>query len=573
MVKDDAEAQELAEAALREKSFKLMRAECNVEGDCRLASGATVMMKYVGQPFDGEYITHAVIHRFSLEEGYITNFFLKRNMVDEEYMKGPTHVAMHSGKSPTTAERKAEEYEDNYGEEEEYEPLLKEILSVACCDKDGNKTTKCSEGQPITLEAAVNASVEEDAEVTFRVYRKGDEPERDRLIETLTGVVRRGKARVELDPETVGRIIGGAIGGLAGGEVGARIGREIGRFFVRASSEGCEEVQSEPVEIEEGLLVEARFSTYRSLDFIFNVVHENGNVYIEVPRFMTTNDQGGRLDRVLLEDYVRIGQFDFIGVTSDANGLTHHYSRTRFILREEMATLNPLHVAGTLMGNENDGNPRGIIVHSTAVSNTRLNRYVGPSRDAIENLPPNEQERRTAILGVNTGSNCWNRATNAGDWTRDDGHIPLAVHAWVGTTRAGTVATYQTLPWSIRGRHASEPANTTHIGFEICEFNRADIAINRDYLNAAYKEAVQLCAYLCGRFGFDPMNERHLIDHWGGSFLEPALTNRSADVDAPITSSRPRAEAGYFYIFDKNMNQFRADVQSVMNTYVPANIA
>ena len=114
MVKDDAEAQELAEAALRERSFKLMRAECNVEGDCRLASGATVMMKYVGQPFDGEYITHAVIHRFSLEEGYTTNFFLKRNMVDEEYMKGPTHVAMHSGKSPATAERKAEEYEDNY---------------------------------------------------------------------------------------------------------------------------------------------------------------------------------------------------------------------------------------------------------------------------------------------------------------------------------------------------------------------------------------------------------------------------------------------------------------------------
>jgi len=101
----------------------------------------------------------------------------------------------------------------------------------------------------------VNASVKEEAEVTFMVYREGDEPERDRLIETLTGVVRRGKARVELDPETVGRIIGGVFGGLAGGAAGARIGREIGerigRFFVRASSEGCEEVQSDCVEIEE----------------------------------------------------------------------------------------------------------------------------------------------------------------------------------------------------------------------------------------------------------------------------------------------------------------------------------
>jgi len=271
MVKDDAEAQELAEAALRERSFKLMRAECNVEGDCRLASGATVMMKYVGQPFDGEYITHAVIHRFSLEEGYITNFFLKRNMVDEEYMKGPTHVDMHSGKSPAAGKKAAaEEPEDNYGDEE-YQPLLKEILSVKCCDKDGSETTTCTEGEPLTVEVKCNASVEEGATVTFNIYREGDDPERDEPVETLTANVRQNRARVELDSETIGRIIGTVIGGVAGGAIGARIGRAAGesiarRFFFTADSAGCEQVRSGVVEIEaeesaqivDGLLVHDR---------------------------------------------------------------------------------------------------------------------------------------------------------------------------------------------------------------------------------------------------------------------------------------------------------------------------
>jgi N-acetylmuramoyl-L-alanine amidase len=223
-----------------------------------------------------------------------------------------------------------------------------------------------------------------------------------------------------------------------------------------------------------------------------------------------------------------------------------------FILREEMATLNPFHVANTPMGD--NGNPRGIIVHSTAAPNARLNRYVGPSNDALNNT---NREARTAILGANRGDNCWNRATNTGDWTRRGVHRPLAVHAWIGTTRVGTIATYQTLPWNIRGRHAGDPANATHIGFEICEFDRgAGNETSRAYLNAAYKEAVQLCAFLCRRFRFDPMNERQLIDHWGGSFLVPALTNHSQDVDGP---------AGYFNIFDRNMGQFRTDVQSAMN--------
>jgi hypothetical protein len=264
---------------------------------------------------------------------------------------------------------------------------------------------------------------------------------------------------------------------------------------------------------------------------------------------MTTNAQGYQQGRVLLDDYVSIGQFNLDEVTVGNYGLINHYSRMNFILREEMATLNPFYEANAPMGD--DGYPQGIIVHSTASANTRLNVFVGPSDDALNDT---NREARTAILGVNRHNNCWNRST----------HTRAAVHAWIGTTRAGNIATYQTLPWNIRGRHAG-PANATHIGFEICEFNRADNPMNRAYLNAAYKEAVQLCAYLCRMFGFDPMNEMQLIDHWGGSNLTPPLTNPSADVDEPISSAGSRNSAGYFYIFDRNMGQFRTDVLAVMN--------
>ena len=251
-VQDRTEAEEVAEAILREKSFDFIKGYGEAEGDAGLKAGAVVTIKYAGLRYDGEYIAEEVEHKLSMKGGYTTGFDIRRNMIGDEAVKelGGSRAV---GPSPTPPPREKPEseqitvYED---EEEEHGPLLKEILSVACYDRDGNETAICSGGKPLVLEAVCNASVEEGTAVTLEIYREGATPGQDEPVETLTADVRQNRARAELDAEAVGRLIGTVIGGVAGGAVGARIGREIGRFFVRASSEGCEEVQSECVEIE-----------------------------------------------------------------------------------------------------------------------------------------------------------------------------------------------------------------------------------------------------------------------------------------------------------------------------------
>jgi len=112
----------------------------------------------------------------------------------------------------------------------------------------------------------------------------------------------------------------------------------------------------------------------------------------------------------------------------------------------------------------------GIMVHSTGANNPYLRRYVGPD---------------DGLLGVNQYNNHWNQ-------DRPDGK-QVCVHAFIGKLKDGSIATYQTLPWDHRGWHAGGSANDTHIGFEICEDGLTDAS----YFNAVYKEAVELCVYLC----------------------------------------------------------------------------
>jgi hypothetical protein len=82
----------------------------------------------------------------------------------------------------------------------------------------------------------------------------------------------------------------------------------------------------------------------------------------------------------------------------------------------------------------------------------------------------------------------------------------------------GTIATYQTLPWNMRGWHCGSGSqgsgNDTHISFEICEDNLTDAA----YFNAVYEEAVALCVYLCKQYGIRP-ERPYLICHSEGHEL------------------------------------------------------
>lgn len=163
---------------------------------------------------------------------------------------------------------------------------------------------------------------------------------------------------------------------------------------------------------------------------------------------------------------------------------------------------------------------KGIMVHSTAANNPWLKRYVGPD---------------DGKLGKNAYGNHWN--------TYHPGGRQVCVHAFIGKLADGTVATYQTLPWDHRGWHAGGNANNTHIGFEICEDNLKD----GTYFNTVYKEAVELCAYLCKEYG---LTEKDIICHCEG--YKKGIACNHSDV------------MHWFPKHGKSMDTFRADVKALL---------
>lgn len=167
---------------------------------------------------------------------------------------------------------------------------------------------------------------------------------------------------------------------------------------------------------------------------------------------------------------------------------------------------------------------RGIMVHSTGANNPTLKRYVGPD---------------DGKLGKNQYNNHWNQA-------RPDGQSKC-VHAFIGKLENGKVATYQTLPWTMPGWHSgvgskgsrNNANNTGYVGFEICEDNLQD----RDYFNAVYAEAVDLCVYLCKEYG---LTEKNIIDHSEGHKL--GIASNHGDV------------RHWFSRHGKSMDTFRSEV-------------
>ena len=164
---------------------------------------------------------------------------------------------------------------------------------------------------------------------------------------------------------------------------------------------------------------------------------------------------------------------------------------------------------------------KGIMVHSTGANNPWLKRYVGPD---------------DGLLGKNQYNNHWN--------THHPGGREVCVHGFIGKLADGTIATYQTLPWDHRGWHAGGSANNTHIGFEICEDGLTDAA----YFAKVYKEAVELCVYLCKLYG---LTEQNIICHSEG--YRKGIASNHGDV------------MHWFPKHGKSMDTFRADVKLLLN--------
>lgn len=170
--------------------------------------------------------------------------------------------------------------------------------------------------------------------------------------------------------------------------------------------------------------------------------------------------------------------------------------------------------------------PKGIMMHSTGANNPNLKRYVGPD---------------DGLLGKNQYNNHWNQ-------DKQDGR-QVCVHGFIGKLADGSIATYQALPWNHRGWHAGGSANDTHVGFEICEDGLTDAS----YFSAVYKEAVELCVYLCKQYG---LTEKDIICHSEGYKL--GIASNHGDV------------MHWFPKHGKSMDTFRADVKVGLGATEPA---
>lgn len=163
--------------------------------------------------------------------------------------------------------------------------------------------------------------------------------------------------------------------------------------------------------------------------------------------------------------------------------------------------------------------PRGVMVHSTGAANPWLRRYVAPD---------------DGRLGE-PSSRHWNQ-----------GGVGACVHAMIGKAADGSIAVYQTLPWDMRGWHCGRSGNDTHIAFEICEDGLTD----EGYFRQTYQAAVELTAYLCKRFGLDPLADGVVLCHSEG--YARGIASNHADV------------MHWWRKFGVDMNDFRRDVAAEM---------
>ncbi len=137
----------------------------------------------------------------------------------------------------------------------------------------------------------------------------------------------------------------------------------------------------------------------------------------------------------------------------------------------------------------------------------------------------------------------------------------VCVHGFIDGNTGGV---YQTLPWEHRGWHCGSTANGTHIGIEMCEpdcikytsganFTCSDKSKAKEVVKRTYKSAVELFAYLCDKYGLNPLTEGVILSHIEG--YKKGLASNHADpehlwkgLNLPYT-----------------MDGFRKDVKAAMN--------
>lgn len=181
----------------------------------------------------------------------------------------------------------------------------------------------------------------------------------------------------------------------------------------------------------------------------------------------------------------------------------------------------------------------GIVVHDTGAGNPYIKRYVQPSDDDPE------APFILSDLGANENGNDWNHKK-----------IEKGAHAFIGRNRFDEVETVEVMPydraaWGVGngkiGSYNYDP--TARIQFEICD----DGYLSETYFETAMHEAMEYCAYLCEKFGFDP--ERDICSHHEA--YKAGFGCDHGDIDK------------WLGIFCRDMDWFRAGVKRIMREAKP----
>lgn len=123
---------------------------------------------------------------------------------------------------------------------------------------------------------------------------------------------------------------------------------------------------------------------------------------------------------------------------------------------------------------------------------------------------------------------------------------------------------YQLLPWTHRGWHGGGSSNNTHIGVEMTEPSTikytsgaswkeiGDGTNTKAHVLATYKHSVELFAYLCVKFGLDPLADGVIISHSEGH--KRGIASNHGDVEHLWNK------------FGLSMAQFRKDIKAEMGS-------
>lgn len=132
--------------------------------------------------------------------------------------------------------------------------------------------------------------------------------------------------------------------------------------------------------------------------------------------------------------------------------------------------------------------------------------------------------------------------------------------------------TRQTLPWDMRGWHAGEAGNNIAIGVEMAEsqairytggdrFEILDRAKARQNCETAYNGTVALFAWLCERFGVDPMEMREHNGKQAHAIMSHAEWNQLRGVAGHTDPQHYWTQLGMPYTMDSFRQAVKAKLE------------